>query len=684
MTGSTAGQRLSRIVTAASAGMAGTGGLVLAGWALDAPALTRLLPGLPPSAPAAGAAFVLLGVALGCVGRPPVAQPGTGRRVGYLVGRALAALVALFGALVLVQYLAGVDLGTDRLLFPQAVRSLPTGVPGRPAPLAALAFLTGGLCLAFLDSDRRRGHRPAAVLTGLLAVTALVALLGHAYGAWYLRGRENVTGLSVSAALVSLLLVAGVLLARPDRPLAPSLAGGGAGGVLARRLGPALVALPFGIGLLQAAAGRAGLDDPATRVTLATLCSILVLLVLVARALRALDASSLAQVRLMGRLREERDLTTTLLHSLHDGVLVVSPDRRVVDANPRWTEMTGFGRTGTVGLTPPFPWWPPEKADEYLASTEDLVQYGIQGELEREYQRADGSRFPVLISTAPVHDADGHLRGYLSTYKDMTDRYRAAAALAGHAAKLREANEELEAANQFKTELMGMLSHEIGQPLTSITCFTELLTSQWEDLTDEQRLADVHRVETGARRLFHLVGELMLMFRLDAEAILAGRVSVDVAEAVETALARVPAPVQVRREVEDGLTALVDAGHLQQVLGNLLGNAARYGAAPVEVTAARGGDRAEIRVRDHGDGVPAEFVPHLFERFTRAGTGATVPGSGLGLFIVRRLVEASGGTVEYEPAAAGSCFVVRLDLDAGAEPRPVSDPVSVSQRSSRG
>ena len=111
------------------------------------------------------------------------------------------------------------------------------------------------------------------------------------------------------------------------------------------------------------------------------------------------------------------------------------------------------------------------------------------------------------------------------------------------------------------------------------------------------------------------------------------------------------------------LVVRVDPHHLGRILDNYVQNAFKYGEPPVRIEATRVGDMVEVRVLDHGPGVPPEFVSRLFGKFARADTPSTraEKGTGLGLSIVRGLAEANGGQARYEPNAPnGACFVVRL------------------------
>lgn len=340
------------------------------------------------------------------------------------------------------------------------------------------------------------------------------------------------------------------------------------------------------------------------------------------------------------------------LGELGEGV-VVYDGGRIVYANDALCTMTGYDLGGLLAM---------DEVDELVASEEAEGGRDLGGgdHLSRgtmALRRRDGSEIAAEFATVDIR-LDGH-EGRLSVVRDLSDRLRV--------------NLELQAANQLKTDLLAMLSHDIAQPLTAIRGYAQLLVDKWVELTDEARLNLVRRSRANAERLGEMVAQILAMGQAEGSELETKPESVPLAATIATVMASLSdaAPGVSAHEV-NARAVLVDPGHLQQILMNLVGNAGKYGRPPIEVSAHELGDgQVELRVRDHGPGVPANFVPHLFERYTRAGNEDS-PGTGLGLFIVQRLAEANGGTISYD-AGAGATFVLRLpvadwDRDTASDP----------------
>jgi signal transduction histidine kinase len=192
----------------------------------------------------------------------------------------------------------------------------------------------------------------------------------------------------------------------------------------------------------------------------------------------------------------------------------------------------------------------------------------------------------------------------------------------------------------------------VAQPISSIASLSELLSADWADLSDDIRLELATKIEKNTHRLIKMMNDLQLLFRLDTGSVTARRTPVPVLEVVETVAAAHADAVEIR--IDEDVSALADRGHLTVVVQNLLDNALAYGEEPVQIGAERRGDTVVLVVQDGGAGIPVELVPNLFGRIMRR--------SGLGLFIVRHLVEANGGSVRYESAVPhGARLVVELE-----------------------
>lgn len=236
------------------------------------------------------------------------------------------------------------------------------------------------------------------------------------------------------------------------------------------------------------------------------------------------------------------------------------------------------------------------------------------------------------------------------------------------AAELAAKNAELEQANQFKVDLMGMLGHEIGNPLTAITGYAQIGAEALDGdgtgapVDVPAARASLEVVERNASQITTVLREVLSMVSSEGGTLTARRQPCAVEERCREAAAAQPAGRRPVVDCEPGLTALVQPGHLDQILANLLSNAEKYAGGATRITARSTPSGVEVCVVDAGPGIPADFRTHLFERFSRdAKTAGDVTGTGLGLFISRELARANGGDLHHGDATPhGSVFVVTL------------------------
>jgi diguanylate cyclase (GGDEF)-like protein/PAS domain S-box-containing protein len=298
--------------------VAAAGGAVLVGWGLDIPMLKSVLPGFVTMKANTAAGFILAGVALallGCRGRRRAARWGA-----LLCAEATAAL----GLATMVQYLAGVNLGIDQLLFREPVGTLATLAPGRMAPVTALNFLLLGAALVLA------GARPTVAAAQRLALLAgllgLLPLIGYWYGATANLGIGQYTQMALHTAGLFLLLSAGVLLLYPDQGPMRLVTSDTTSGWLLRRLLPLVIAVPLALGWLRVQGEHRGYFGCELGVVL-----VMITLMILLTGLVWWTAGTVS--RMVAALHTERENLKAIFASSPVGMLLLDEDTVIVDAN---------------------------------------------------------------------------------------------------------------------------------------------------------------------------------------------------------------------------------------------------------------------------------------------------------------------------------------------------------------
>jgi signal transduction histidine kinase len=231
-------------------------------------------------------------------------------------------------------------------------------------------------------------------------------------------------------------------------------------------------------------------------------------------------------------------------------------------------------------------------------------------------------------------------------------------------AQVRARTAELLVANEAIQAFTAAAAHDLRTPLTSIIGFSTLLTKNWETFSEESRRRFVASIDRQSHNMSALVDDLLALASIDAGVMDSSPELIVLAEAIGQCLELSGGDcTRMTVSCSRDLIVRVDPNHLGRILDNYVQNALKYGELPTRIDAIRVGQMVEVRVRDSGPGVPADFVSSLFGRFARAETSdtKTQKGTGLGLSIVRGLAEVNGGHARYEPNLPnGSCFLVAL------------------------
>ena len=273
-------------------------------------------------------------------------------------------------------------------------------------------------------------------------------------------------------------------------------------------------------------------------------------------------------------------------------------------------------------------------------------------QIEKRYFTASGQIVWALLSVALVRDEAGAPLYFIAQIQDVTDKKRQQHAL---------------------QDLTEMLAHDLRTPATVMLGFAELLEGPAG--SDAQGVHDyAARISAGARAMTDLLDNALTATALDSGQLIASPRGVSLRHSVETTIqANDLGSLSIDVAGLDDVVAWVDPVHLSQVVTNLLTNAAKYGADKVSISATSSRGRVGISISDNGPGVEPDFVPYLFDRFSRsaAARNGRQRGSGLGLYIVRDLLAANGGTIRYTTSHSGGAeFRIDLHATRGATPAP--------------
>jgi PAS domain S-box-containing protein len=364
-------------------------------------------------------------------------------------------------------------------------------------------------------------------------------------------------------------------------------------------------------------------------------------------------------------LRDSEERYRATVHHAPVGISQTALDGTLMSVNPRYCEILGYPQSDLLGvrfqeLTHP----------DDVARNVELYERLQRGELpsyqmEKRYLRKDGSVVWTELTGAMARDADGRPQYVIGVIQDITERKQAQQAL-------QVAQAALEQADRRKDEFLAMLAHELRSPLAPLRNAAHIMAILSSENSSARQTSEM--IERQVRHMSRLVDDLLDVSRITQGKITLQKEPIELAPVLANAVEAVRPYIDARKhelEIRVPLAPIrmhADATRLSQVVGNLLHNASKFtpdgGHISLQAELARG--HAIIRVRDDGIGMPPELLPHVFDLFTQAERtlDRAQGGLGIGLSLVKSLVELHGGSVEAKSAGLGhgSEFIVQLPV----------------------
>lgn len=381
------------------------------------------------------------------------------------------------------------------------------------------------------------------------------------------------------------------------------------------------------------------------------------------------DALSKAMAEL--KISEQQFRLITELSPVH--LFRAGPDGDARFFSPGFLSMTGLSRDRALG----YGWVEavhPEDRDRLMSGWQEALRSGVIFQAEFRFRTAADEFRWYRARVVPDRDENGNIVGWVGAAVDLHELHLALDERAAAFEKAEAARRLAEEANHLKDEFLATASHELRTPLNAIVGWVHVLQTGALNSEEQQRQA-VNAIERNARIQTRLIEDL-----LDVSRMIQGRVSLAVTplnlRSIVDAAVDTIRPTAVAKEItldveaaDDELPVVGDEQRLQQVIWNLLTNSVKYTPphGHITIAARRSAQRVIVKVSDNGDGIDPAFLPHVFEPF-RQGASSTRSGLGLGLAIVRRLVDLHGGriTAESEGPGRGAQFTVSLPLAQGA------------------
>lgn len=386
-------------------------------------------------------------------------------------------------------------------------------------------------------------------------------------------------------------------------------------------------------------------------------------------------------------LRRQHEL---ILNAVGEGVYGLDLEGKVTFVNPAAAKMIGWNIRDLIGQSmhsvlhhskPDGRSYPIHECPIYQAFQDGRIHRANT----EVFWRKDGSSFPVEYISTPMQDHQGNVVGTVVTFQDITQRKWAETLLQrtneelelkvrDRTAALQQANEQLQELSELKSRFVSMVCHEFRNPLNNILLSASSLDRYSAQLSPDHRREYLNVIKTDVERMTQMIDDILVIGKIEAHKLMIQPTPIELVQFCHSLIAEMQLVAKEQPLVvisrHRQVVAELDEKLLRSILTNILSNSIRYSdnGSPIHLQLLKRNGHVMVRICDRGIGIPPEDLPYLFEPFHRGKNVSNIPGTGLGLNIVKRFVDLHKGQTKVDSKLnIGTTFTITLPLQYSAK-----------------
>ena len=622
---------------------------MLLGWIFDIDVLKSSLLSAPQIKTNAVICFILAGLSLWLLQEKRMAS-----RLGRFIAHLATLLIFLIASLTFYEYISGVNLGIDQLLFKEPADAILTVSPNRMAFTASINFMLIAIALILLEAKREFFSYLSQSLVMIQGLISGMTFLGFIYGAHLMYLKPGLsTAISLYAVILFIMILFCFLFSRPGRGVMKTVAGNGPGGTIMRTIYPAVILITVILGWLELYWEKKDILSNENGISVITLVYFVFITAYLYFLCRELDKADIAREK----GEETSRLLATIVESSDDAIISKDIDGTVISWNKGAERMYGYssgeikGRNISIIV-------PPDRQNE-LPQMYKKLEHGKHVEhFETVRCRKGNTCIDVSISISPIMDEKGNVVSFATIARDITTK--------------REAERILQESLRLKTDFVSLVSHELRTPLTAIKEGVSLVADGTTGPLNDDQKEFLDIAKRNVDRLARLINDILDLQKIEGGKLFLNFTLNDINEVVKEVSDTMEKMIKeksliIELKLAGGLPKVMfDRDKITQVAMNIVNNAIKFTErGKVVITTSRDENAVAVSVRDTGPGICNEDIPKLFRRFEQLdkGTERKSGGTGLGLAISKEIIEIHGGKIWAESVfGEGTTFFFNLPI----------------------